>query len=124
MIALRCFANDSDFSIERHARRNRARRDQKLWETGQLAAMSLHVRAPHKEIPLRAHFLGIALSIVIVAVGFGSASFMFQFKQMPSGNAEGLGWDPWIQKGCVVVPEQQLVCGPADIVVYRRSTSL
>jgi len=86
--------------------------------------MNLHVQAPHKEIPLGAHLLGVALSIVIVAVGFGSASFMFQFERMPSGNAEGLSWDPWTQKGCVVIPEQELVCGPAGIVVYQRPTSL
>jgi len=86
--------------------------------------MNWHVQAPHKENPLRANLLGVAVLIIVVAVGFGSASLMFQFERMPSGDAEGMGWDPWTQKGCVVVAGQQLVCGPADIVIYQRSASL
>lgn len=86
--------------------------------------MNWNVQAPHKKNPQRAHLVEGALLIVVVAVGLGSASLFFQFERMPSAAAEGLGWDPWTQKECVVLPEQQLVCGPAGIVVYQRSAFL
>jgi hypothetical protein len=73
---------------------------------------------------LRVNLVGVALLLIVVAVGFGSASLVFQFERIPSEGADGLGWDPWTQKACVVLPEQQLVCGPAGIVVYQRSASL
>ena len=73
---------------------------------------------------MRANLVGVGILIVVVAVGFGSASLMFQFERMPFEASDGLGWDPWAQKACVVLPEQQLVCGPAGIVVYQRSASL